>query len=44
MLKEFEEWLADKCPWYYLLPREQEEEYFFQWCDEVHSKENTDED
>lgn len=35
MLKEFEEWLFQQCPWHYLLSREQEEEYFSQWFDEV---------
>lgn len=39
MLKEFEEWLFQQCPWHYLLSREQEEEYFSQWFDEVSGKE-----
>lgn len=38
MLKEFEEWLFEKCPWYYLISQEQEDEYFSQWFDEVCSK------
>ncbi len=38
MLKEFEEWLFKKCPWYYLISQKQEDEYFSQWFDEVYSK------
>ena len=39
MVKDFEKWLAEQCPCYYLLSRNQEEEYFSQWFDEVYSKE-----
>ena len=39
MLKEFEEWLFKKCPWYYLISQEQEDEYFSQWFDEWYEKE-----
>lgn len=42
MLKDFEEWLLDKCPWYYLLSQNKKEEYFSQWLDEVYSKEKGD--
>lgn len=38
MLKEFEDWLFKKCPWYYLISQKQEDEYFSQWFDEVYSK------
>lgn len=44
MVNDFEEWLFKKCPWYYLLSRKQEEEYFSQWFDEVYNKESEDND
>ena len=44
MKQEFDEWLHEKCPWWYLITEEQEEQYFSQWFDECYLGKEQDND